>query len=224
MTPTTTSNRSSTPTPQPPRWALPALRQFGRPAGVLGFAAIATMALENRATNRLLVRLAAPEPGEHALEIGCGPAVGARYAVDSRPGVRVTAVDASPTAISAARTMHRRPQRRGRLVLDVADVVSLPHPDETFDVAWTLNSLHHWEDPRAGLAELLRVLRPGGRLLVGERRPATDPGRFTPQGLDDDAVDRILMVMTATGFDHVTVEDHAVGTDRMAVIGGIRPR
>jgi ubiquinone/menaquinone biosynthesis C-methylase UbiE len=53
----------------------------------------------------------------------------------------------------------------------VGDVASLAFPDASFDLVVSTLSMHHWSDPTAGLTEIARVLRPGGRVLVWDLRP-----------------------------------------------------
>jgi ubiquinone/menaquinone biosynthesis C-methylase UbiE len=57
----------------------------------------------------------------------------------------------------------------------VGDVASLAFPDGSFDLVMSTLSMHHWADPSAGLAEIARVLRPGGRFLVWDLRPGAVP-------------------------------------------------
>ena len=130
----------------------------------------------------------------------------------------VTGIDASATAIRVARALSHRALRTGRLRLEVADVTALPYADGAFTVAWTMNSLHHWSDRKAGLAQLHRVLEPGGRLLVGERRPSPEAGKWSPPGLSDEAVDGAVAELEAAGFSAVTREEQAVGKERFVVI------
>ncbi len=110
----------------------------------------------------------------------------------------------------------------GRLRLEVADVTALPYADGAFTVAWTMNSLHHWSDPKAGLVELHRVLEPGGRLLVSERRPSPEAGKWSPPGLSDEAVSAVVELLEAAGFDVAPPEEQAVRKDRFVVIRGAR--
>jgi SAM-dependent methyltransferase len=49
-------------------------------------------------------------------------------------------------------------------------VGSLPFPDASFDLVVSALSMHHWAEPEKGLAEIGRVLRPGGRALVWDLR------------------------------------------------------
>jgi ubiquinone/menaquinone biosynthesis C-methylase UbiE len=57
----------------------------------------------------------------------------------------------------------------------VGDVASLAFPDASFDLVVSTLSMHHWADPGAGLTEIARVLRPGGRVLVWDLRPGMVP-------------------------------------------------
>lgn len=204
-----------------PQWAIPFLKQFRGPSGALGAMATVTMAVENDDTNRRLVDLADLLPGDRALDVGCGPGTAVRHAVRVA-GVTATGVDASGTAIKVARALSHRARHTGRLRLEVADVTALPYTDGSFTVAWTMNSLHHWSDCDAGLAELHRVLEPGGRLLVGERRPSPEAGKWSPPGLTDEAVDGVVAELAAAGFRVDPPEDQAVRKDRFVVIRGSR--
>jgi SAM-dependent methyltransferase len=136
--------------------------------------------------------------------------------------VTATGIDVSSTAIRVARTLSHRALRTGRLFLEVADVAALPYEDGAFTVAWTMNSLHHWSDPKAGLVELHRVLEPGGRLLVGERRPSPEAGKWSPPGLSDESVSGVVARLEAAGFEVSPPEEQAVKKDRFVVIRGVR--
>jgi ubiquinone/menaquinone biosynthesis C-methylase UbiE/uncharacterized protein YbaR (Trm112 family) len=77
----------------------------------------------------------------------------------ARAGARVIAIDIS---VGAARRMRERARRHSvRVVPVVADVERLPFPDQSVDISFVHDGLHHLERPEAGLAELARVARIG---------------------------------------------------------------
>jgi SAM-dependent methyltransferase len=91
------------------------------------------------------------------LDFGCG--TGAFLEHLERFGT-VSAVDADPSAVSFCHA-------RGRSEVVVAPSgAPLPFPDDAFDLVTSLDVIEHIDDDVAALAELRRVLRPGGRLLI----------------------------------------------------------
>ncbi len=98
----------------------------------------------------------AAQPGERILDLGCGD--GQLTVQIAATGATVTGVDASPQMAAAARA-------RG-VAADEASAESLPYPDQSFDVVFS-NAVLHWaRDQDAMLAEVRRVLRPGGRFVA----------------------------------------------------------
>jgi ubiquinone/menaquinone biosynthesis C-methylase UbiE len=59
----------------------------------------------------------------------------------------------------------------GRPSFVIADAAALPFPDGAFDVVVSSFAVHHWPDRHAGLAEMMRVLRPGGRATIWDIAP-----------------------------------------------------
>jgi 2-polyprenyl-3-methyl-5-hydroxy-6-metoxy-1,4-benzoquinol methylase len=97
--------------------------------------------------------------GLRVLEIGCGRGAFALYLAGR--GARVVAADFSPAAVEIASGL-----LDGRASAIVADVQQLPFEDGHFDLVISLETLEHVPDPARGLSELVRVTRPGGRLIV----------------------------------------------------------
>jgi len=83
---------------------------------------------------------------------------------------RVAGLDPSETMLDMARTRNRQEIEAGRVELHRGDAADLPFADAAFDVAFTINSLHLWPDPVAGLREVRRTLRQGGRMGVAISR------------------------------------------------------
>jgi ubiquinone/menaquinone biosynthesis C-methylase UbiE len=133
--------------------------------------------------DRIAADVAAVAPGgARMLEVGCGPGrLSLRLA--RQHGLDVTGVDLDPAMIERART---NADRRGdggehRPTFQVGDVASLAFPDGSFDLVVSTLSMHHWGDPTAGLAEIGRVLCPGGRALIWDFRPGVRPHPFGPR-------------------------------------------
>jgi SAM-dependent methyltransferase len=82
------------------------------------------------------------------------------------PEVHVTGVDISRDMVERARSLTTTSGVADRVEFHVGDVAALSFPDASFDVVVSTFSLHHWSDPADGLAEIYRVLRPGGVAVV----------------------------------------------------------
>jgi len=96
--------------------------------------------------------------GTRVLDAGCG--AGLLGVLASLRGAEVTAIDAAEGMIEVAR--RRLPDADVR----VADLEALPFPDASFDAAIAVNSVFYAADMVAAMAELARVVRPGGRLVL----------------------------------------------------------
>ena len=111
-----------------------------------------------------LVRLAAPKPGQRLLDFGCGNgAAAARLAAELR--LDVTGVDVDPGQIAAARLRGRDIGRTRFLVVEGG---RLPFQPDEFDIVFTNKVTHHIPDWDRALAELVRVLKPGGYLVYSD--------------------------------------------------------
>jgi SAM-dependent methyltransferase len=119
-------------------------------------------------TRERLREALAPAPGEHVLEVGPGTGY---YALDVAdwiaPGGTLDVLDVQQEMLD--HTL-RRARERGveRIAATRGDARSLPYADASFDAAYLVTVLGEIPDQDAALRELARVLRPGGRLVVGE--------------------------------------------------------
>jgi len=128
-------------------------RHYDRTNGVLSMGA---SPLWRAAT----VKAIAPQPGERVLDIAAG--TGTSSAAIARSGADVVALDFSPGMISVGRRRH--PQ----LEFVEGDATALPFGDAEFDVVTSSFGLRNVKETCQALAEMYRVLKPGGRLVICE--------------------------------------------------------
>lgn len=109
------------------------------------------------------LRALAVDPAEQVIDLGCGTGVLLGCLLDHLgPEGRVRAVDFSPRMIEKARAKY--PDDRVEFL--VADAARIPVPDASVDRVVCFSAWPHFPDPQAVIRELLRVLKPGGRLHV----------------------------------------------------------
>ncbi len=135
--------------------------QFVRYLDTLG-ALASTQAYKKEALALLDLR-----DGYRVLDVGCGTGEDVQaLATMVRPGGRAVGVDKSATMIATAR---QRSEGKGRhLRFLIADAYRLRFPDASFDACRADRVLQHLDDPRRALAEMIRVTRPGGRIVASE--------------------------------------------------------
>ncbi len=100
--------------------------------------------------------------GLRALDLATG--TGGTAARLAAAGAHVTAVDLSPRSLQVAQDTARRQSVTVRFLC--ADVLRLPLPDQAFDLVVSLGVMHYFRSPQSFLAEVSRVLRPGGWALI----------------------------------------------------------
>jgi ubiquinone/menaquinone biosynthesis C-methylase UbiE len=118
-----------------------------------------------RACKRRMEALLQPRVGQRILDLGCGTGDDARaLARLVAPGGRVVGVDNSEAMLAEAR--RRAVGLSLSLEYRLSDAQRLDLPDETFDGCRTERTFMHLEAPEQALAEMVRVARPGGKVVV----------------------------------------------------------
>lgn len=116
-----------------------------------------------------LRRLAGPVPAAgKALEIGCGTGYGVELILRRFGGTSIDAVDLDPERLAKAQRRLAAHIDAGTVRLHQADGADLPWPDAHFDTVFDFGIIHHIPTRRAAVAEVGRVLRPGGRFYFEE--------------------------------------------------------
>ena len=171
------------------------MRAFGCPTGVLGRLGGRIMARTNQWMARRTIALLDVQPGDKVLEIGFGPGVGTQLLARAASSGWVAGVDPSQEMVEQATVRNAAGIGAGRVALRQGSVERLPFETNAFDKALAINSMQVWPDAVAGLREIRRVLRPGGRMALGFTR-------YSGQ-----AKEGLTEPLTAAGFAEVQVVD-----------------
>lgn len=155
---------------------------------------------ETAKTNDAALDLLAPQSGEDVFEIGFGP--GRALGLIAERGARVTGVDVSEEMVRLAGRRNGELIRSGHLALYRGDGVTLPVEDNSQDAVLSVHNLYFWPEPEATIAEIARVLRPGGRLLLvfrGREHPL--PSRLDPAVYRDVTTEQCIAWLVHAGLD-----------------------
>jgi ubiquinone/menaquinone biosynthesis C-methylase UbiE len=147
-------------------WATgkPATSPFAVPRGILGRLAGRFMLWTNDQRDVLdVLRISA---GDEVLEIGHGPGGLIRLLVEKTDADRIHGVDPSAEMVAAAAKLNAAAVAAGRVRLRVGTADETGLPGESVDCAVSVNNVAIWPDLTAGIAEIHRVVRPGGRAVI----------------------------------------------------------
>ncbi|GHO56865.1 class I SAM-dependent methyltransferase [Ktedonobacter robiniae] len=162
-----------------------------------------------RELRQKIVNLARIQPGETVLDVGCGTGtlvMEVARRVD-RVG-RVVGVDPGHQQIVRARAKAAR--RDIPIEFQIGVIEQLAFPDQSFDVVFSTLMMHHLPAPlkRQGLAEIARVLKPGGRLVMADfthkKERQGQPARFHAGG---SRTHDLTVLVSESSFSQIETEE-----------------
>lgn len=169
-----------------------------------------------------VVGIAAPQSGEHVLDVACGTGIGARLAAPlTGPGGKVTGLDVDAGVIEVARGLTERGMP---IEWHCANALDMPFTDTAFDLCLCLQGLQFFPDRVAGLSEIRRVLKSSARLVASIWGPLEfNRGHYAVvQALEAQDVDaapakracsfsnpeEIRSAVARAGFTHIDLRTH----------------
>ena len=158
--------------------------------------------------NRFILRQLGDVNGKYLLDLGCGAGENSVYF--ALLGARCVATDYSPGMVEVALKLAEMNgvQIEGRTI----NAMTIDFPDNTFDIVYASNLLHHIPDPEMTLKEMHRVLKPGGKACFWDplkhnpvinvyRRMATEVRTEDETPLDINLVNHIRSLYSKTNYD-----------------------
>jgi ubiquinone/menaquinone biosynthesis C-methylase UbiE len=102
----------------------------------------------------------------HVLDVGCGGGRTVEKLARFAAGGRVYGIDYAEGSIIVSRKHNAGLIKSGRVVIEKASVSQLPFPNDGFDLVTAIETQYYWPDLEGDMREILRVLRPAGKLVI----------------------------------------------------------
>ncbi|RRB01135.1 class I SAM-dependent methyltransferase [Larkinella rosea] len=175
--------------------------QLRKPDGEFGKQVGAKMNESNWYINQYLIENLNLKSHDHLLEIGMGNGFFVKDVFAKEPSVTYVGCDFSETMVEEASQLNQSFIENGQAQFIVASTTRLPFANETFDTVFTINTLYFWEKPSEDLAEIRRVLKPGGELQIAIRpKPLMKKLPFTQYGFTLYEKEDVVDLLSASGF------------------------
>lgn len=181
-------------------------KHLARPEGAIGKAVTASLNTSNAGGYTAALASLDISDGDHVIEIGYGNGHEVPRILSQGKGVTYFGIDISETMLAEAMAFNAQLVREHRVSLVQGTSSAIVAPTDSFTRALTLNTIYFWPDPIADLRELRRVLRDGGRLVLGAIAPKSAAGRAVFQHgfklYEKEEIERLLI---EAGFSRVQV-------------------
>jgi ubiquinone/menaquinone biosynthesis C-methylase UbiE len=175
--------------------------QLRKPEGEAGLKTAAMMSQGNAHMNRAAIGVVNPSPNDNILELGMANGSFINEIVSVHPSIQYTGVDFSETMVYEASRLNGEWIGKGQVNLVFASASNLPFFEDNFNKVFTVNTIYFWDNESKVLAELSRVLAPGGRLIISIRpRHQMEKYPFTRFGFRMYSGEEVASLLKSAGF------------------------
>jgi ubiquinone/menaquinone biosynthesis C-methylase UbiE len=185
------------------------------PSGFMGKLFGKLMEWTNAGAYRKAIETLAPAPNERFLEIGFGTGLFAEMLLLASSGTFVAGVDPTPTMVKTAINRLSDCGLRDRSDLREGTDGSLPWDDNQFDAIIAIHCFQFWKDPDHSIAEIGRVLRPEGRIVIVFRDHSSNPPTWLPNPISRSGQEIELATSLLRQHGYIPVEHISAGSSRI---------
>jgi ubiquinone/menaquinone biosynthesis C-methylase UbiE len=194
-------------------------QQLRQPEGPLGIKVGENMNKGNRLMNLETIKQLEISDNDNILEIGMGNGFFVRDIINAAQNVSYTGCDFSETMIKEATDLNHSFSANVKFILSEASEV--PLKDSVFDKVFTVNTIYFWEDARQVLAELRRVLKPRGLIIITLRpKFVMDQLPVVQHGFTTFDKEEAASLLSENNFSIISItecEDVEIKIDEMSV-------
>lgn len=187
------------------------LSQFGKPRGRFGRFLVRAMNFGHSGLTRWGLSKVEISETATVLDIGCGGGRTLERLAALATRGKAVGIDYSQDSVAVARKRNQRLIASGRVEVIHGSVSSIPFPDATFDGALAIESYYFWPDIAGDLAEVRRVMKPSGQLVIvagmyrGSRFNTRNERLIRPAGMRCFSVKEFEETLHDVGFPSVAV-------------------
>jgi ubiquinone/menaquinone biosynthesis C-methylase UbiE len=186
-------------------------------SGIFGFLMALGFTVGREGDAALAAGLTGLQAGDRVVDIGCGSGTAVRRA--ARLGAHVVGVDPAPVMLRVARLL---PTGR-RVTYRKGGAEALPLEDVSATIVWSIASVHHWPQLEAGLAEVSRVLAPGGRFLAIERSSTPGATGLESHGWTHEQAETFAEHCREAGLTDLRISTHESGRRTVVAVLAVKP-
>jgi ubiquinone/menaquinone biosynthesis C-methylase UbiE len=178
------------------------MNQFRKPTGKIGWVIGQVMALKNKERSKWVLSLLEVQPDDQILEIGSGPGTDIQRVSQKISSGFVAGIDYAEIMVCQASKRNAEAIRAGKVKLQCATASKLPYDDQSFDKVFSINVAQFWDQPLQVLAEVQRVLKPGGLVAIAVQPRDQGATEETARAAGKELVE----YLTAAGFQQIRLE------------------
>jgi arsenite methyltransferase len=198
-------------------------RNLAHPKGLWGRYVAAVMNRVNIGITEFALKELGIQPGEQVLEVAFGGGVSFGLVMQKIGTGTLHGLDMSPDMLRSAEKSHASLVASGRLDLKLGDVGKMPFADGQMDGAFAVNAIYFWKDPLLALGELKRVLKPGGRLVLGLRSLAfSEANRYPKDIFRFYEEPELRSLMESAGFREIRISKTLLGKVETLAVSGTK--